>query len=1075
MIFSPRSAPSFGPCRTAAIQAFSACFALVWLALPTVRPVFGQTERPTFSVDPSWYQALTYRMPGPYRGGRVTAVTGVPGPEPVLYMGATGGGVWKSTTHGLQYTNVSDGYFDVGSIGALAVAPSDSNVVYAGTGSACIRSNVSTGRGVYKSLDAAETWMYIGLPEAGQIGSMAVHPTDPNLLYVAALGHPFGPNPERGVYRTYDGGTSWEQILYVSDSTGAASVAINPDQPNEIYATMWRAERKPWTIISGGLEGGLYKSIDGGDTWTQLTDGLPTGLRGKIDVSLSPANPERVYALVEAPADEGGLYRSDNGGASFMQINDQKSLLYRPFYYTHVHADPLDPDVVYVSNEGFFKSEDGGATFENLRTPHGDHHALWINPANTDYLFQGNDGGATVSLDGGDTWSSIENQPTAEMYHVVVDDRHPYWLYGEQQDNTTIAIPSLPPAPTVHPKQHWRVVAGCETGPLAVHPTDPDIVYGGCKGRFSRYNHRTGQTQQYWVYPYFNYGHPASEMPFRFQRTAPIEISPHDPNVIYHASQFVHKTTNEGRNWQVISPDLTAFETSNQGYSGEPITRDITGEEIYSAIYQLRESPLEEGVLWAGSNDGLIHVTRDGGENWVDVTPDSLLPGGRVQTIEPSVHGRGRAFAALYRYMLDDWAPYLFMTQDYGETWTLLSDSASGIPMNYPTRVIREDPNRRGLLYAGTEFGMFVSFDEGASWQPFQLNLPATPVTDIRIHRKDLVLSTMGRSFWIMDDLSPLHQIDPSLADAAYHLFAPRDAYRYRWSASRERFDGSTPEYPQPGLALHYYLAEVPEEEIVLEILDNQGRVLRSFRSDSTASAPSTPPDQNMQAFFRPPTPEVVLPKKEGLNRFYWDMHYQGPQHLDGESLWPDTGPLAEPGPYRIAMRIGDWSATQYVRLLLDPRLAGDGVSPADVEAQVLLALRIRDNITALTQTVQRIREIRQQIGDIQSARDEDNAVSRQTDEITTALTALEDALIQTQAGKVGAQLKPKLLRQLTYLYGMLDAADQTPGEDAYVRIGDIEAELDEHVRTLEILIAEDISALNARLERMGYSPVSVD
>ena len=1026
------------------------------------------------SLASSFQEAFAYRMPGPYRGGRVTAVAGYPGDVPTLYMGSTGGGVWKSTNNGLSYTNVSDGFLKVGSIGSIAVAEADSNVIYVGTGSAGIRSNVSTGRGVYKSLDAGETWMYAGLPEAGQIGEVAVHPQDPELVYVAALGHPFGPNAERGVYRSYNGGVNWEQVLYVSDSTGAASVVINPDNPDELYASMWRAERKPWTIISGGQEGGVYKSSDGGTTWTQLTAGLPSGLIGKIDLSISPTNTQRLYALVEAPGDSSGLYRSDDAGASFVHVNNQKSLTYRPFYYTHVHADPVNPDIVYVSNERFYRSDDGGTTFSSIDTPHGDHHALWINPENTNYLFQGNDGGATVSLDGGRSWSSITNQPTAEMYHVVVDNQHPYWLYGEQQDNSTIMIPSLPPTASrpLSPKQHWKAAAGCETGPIAVHPGKPHIVYGGCKGRFSRLNHHTGQEKQYWVYPHFNYGHAASDMPFRFQRTAPIEISPHNPDVIYHASQFVHRTTNEGANWQIISPDLTAFEPDKQGYSGEPITRDITGEEIYSAIYQVRESPLIEGVIWTGSNDGLIYVSRDGGENWVNVTPDSIPPGGRVQTIEPSPHTSAKAYVAIYRYMLDDWAPYILKTEDFGDTWSLLTDSTSGIPMDHPTRVVRADPDRPGLLYAGTEFGMHVSFDDGMHWEPFQFNLPATPVTDIKVHRKDLVLSTMGRSFWILDDLSPLHEVDSLILASPLHLFKPRDTYRYRWAATTSRFDGAAPEYPPPGVTFYYYLNELPEGRVALEITNPQGVVVRSFTSNSAgAVATEVSP---MDPYFRPPTPESMLPLKTGVNAFTWDLRYQGAELLQpGE--FASGGPMAEPGAYTVTLRAAGQVVSQSFTLLIDPRVTDDEVTQADIEAQVLLMLRIRDRITELRRVVRQIRSAQAQLNRRIVQNNEDAGLSDRMQGMLDELVRIEEALIQTQEGKVGAQLKPKLMRQLTYLYGMLSSADQSPGEDAYVRFEDIELELQGHMQAFSALIDEELQALNVQLRDKSQGPIDID
>jgi len=1018
--------------------------------------------------SPKLYEGLDYRMIGPYRGGRVTAVTGVPGNPPTLYFGSTGGGIWKTTNNGRNYQNVSDKYFKVGSIGAISVSKSHPNIIYVGTGSACIRSNVSTGRGVYKSTDDGETWNFIGLPEAGQIGKMVVHPEDPDLVYVAVLGHAFGPNSERGVYRSKDGGETWKQVLFVSDRTGAVDLSMNPGNPNEIYACMWRAERKPWTIISGGKEGGVYKTVNGGDTWTRLTKGLPEAPIGKTAVSVSPTNPKRVYVLVEAPGEKRGLYRSDNSGQHFSLINSQKSLMHRPFYYTHVTADPKDENTVYVNNEGFFRSVNAGSTFTRVRTPHGDNHDMWINPENTDFLFQANDGGANVSLDGGKSWSEQYNQATAELYHVVVDNQFPYWVYGEQQDNSTIRVPSLPPVASrlISPKQFWLAVAGCETGPLAVHPLKPHIVYGGCKGRFSRYNGLTGQEMQYWVYPHFNYGHAASEMPFRFQRTSPIEISPHNPDVIYHTSQYVHKTTDEGQTWEIISPDLTAKPAGTQGYSGEPITRDITGEEIYSTIYAFRESLHEEGVLWAGTNDGLVHISRDGGQNWKNITPPDLPSGGRVQTMEPSPHAPGRALVAIYRYMLDDWSPYIYKTEDYGTSWKRLTDGTNGIPDDYPTRVIREDPARKGLLYAGTEFGMFVSFDDGKHWQSLQLDLPATPITDIKVHHNDLVLSTMGRSFWILDDVTPLHQLNEKVASSSAYLFKPRDTYRSRWPSTRRRGDGATPEYPSNGVMIYYYLAKEGSEELIVDILDAAGDPVRSFSSDTTKIASRSDAEES---FRRRPLPKP-LSEKAGMHRFIWDMRY--PDTAPLESLRAERGPLAVPGPYQVRLTIGDWSQTQNFELLIDPRVAADGVTVADLREQFDLNTRISDRISELRQAVLRIREVRSHLDSAATHSESSADIVAQAKSIRVKLTETEQALVQTEKGKVGAQLKPMLNRQLTYLYGMTTVADQKPGYDAGKRLEDIEKILALHLADLQDLLTEELPKLNIKLQARGLTTV---
>jgi len=1036
------------------MPSFPRLSAILFLLLTFVT-VDVRAQDPNVVFDPALYAGLKYRMVGPHRGGRVTAVAGVPGDSTALYFGSTGGGVWRSTTFGRKWTNVSDDFFAVGSIGAIGVAPSDGSVLYVGTGSACIRSNVSTGRGVYKSTDSAKTWTFAGLPETGQIGAVVVHPTDPNRVFVAALGHPFGPNPERGVYRTTDGGGTWERVLFVSDSTGAVDLVMNPDSPDELYAAMWRGERKPWTIISGAAgEDGIYKTTDGGDTWAKLGGGLPEGLVGRIGLALSPANPSRLYALVEAPEGEAGLYRSDDGGAHFRLINTEQKLRNRPFYYMHITADPKDPGVVYVNNEGFFKSTDGGATFKRMRTPHGDNHALWIHPDDPRFLFQANDGGVNVSLDGGATWTTQYNQPTAELYHVVVDDRTPYRLYGEQQDNSTISVPSLPPGPTIDPKQHWYAVGGCETGPIAVNPTDPDIVYAACKGRFMRYNHRTGQTQQYWVYPHFNYGHAARDMPYRFQRTAPLEVSPHDPHVIYHGSQYVHRTTNEGRTWDIISPDLTAHPPGTQGYSGGPITRDITGEEIYGSLYQIRESPLEKGVLWVGSNDGLVHVSRDGGATWHDVTPKGLPPGGRVQTIEPSPHDPAKAYVAVYRYMLDDWQPYIYRLDDYGARATRLTDGTNGIPDDHPTRVVREDPDRAGLLYAGTEFGLFVSFDDGAHWQSLQQNLPATPVTDIRVHRQDLVLSTMGRSFWILDDLTPLHQLTDRVAAARAHLFKPRDVVRMRWSRERDPDGGAAPEAPPYGALIDYTLADPPKGRVTLEILDAADHIVRAFSSEKTSrDSAEVSDEQKMRHYIAERTGSPQLPATPGMHRVAWDLHYEGPVALlKGSS--GGRGPLAPPGTYRSRLTIGDVQQTQSFTVEIDPRVAADGVTEADLRAQFDLNRRIRDRISDVRRAVARIRAEKARLRGVS-----DNAKSARVyagiNRLVARLDTLENALVQTKSGKVGAQLMPMLQRQLTYLYSMTTSADQRPGRDATLRLTDIEQKLDGHLAALDAALKE--------------------
>lgn len=933
----------------------------------------------------------------------MTAVAGIPGSPGTFYMGSTGGGVWKTADFGQTWKNVSDGYFQTPSIGAIRVAPSNSNVVYVGTGSDAIRSNVITGRGVYKSTDGGKTWQFLGLSDAGQIGAVLIDPHDPDTVFIAALGHAFGPSPDRGVYRSRDGGATWEKVLFVSDQTGAVDLEFAPHNPREVYASMWHGQRKPWTIISGSKDSGVYKSSDAGSHWKKLGGGLPEGLVGKSDLAVSAADPNRLYVLIEAPRGEGGLYRSDDRGRTFRRVSNQRGILDRPFYYTNVDADPTNADVVYINSTAFYKSEDGGATFKGLRTPHGDNHDMWINPADSRIFIQSNDGGATVTRDGGKTWSTQNNQPTAELYQVNVDDRFPYWVYAGQQDDSTIRVPSLPPyPPALGPHSFWEEIGGCETGPAVPKPGDPDIVYSNCKGRFGRYNARTGQEKQYYVGAVNMYGHNPADLKYRFQRVSPIFVSPHNPKVVYHASQYLHRSTDEGATWETISPDLTADEPSRQVISGEPITRDITGEEFYSTIYAVQESPLREGLIWVGANDGPVHVTRDGGQSWQDVTPADLPPGGRVQTVEPSPHDPARAYIAVYRYLLDDWQPYIYRTEDYGKSWTRLTDGENGIPADDPTWVIREDPRREGLLFAGTEFGMYLSFDDGAHWQPFQLNLPIVPVTDIKIFRNDLVLSTMGRSFWILDDLSPVRQFTPKVTELEAYLFAPAPAFHMRYRTPRG--GGTTPEYPPPGAWIDYYCSR-PVSDLELEVFDDAGDLIRSLVSGQAgekAAVPKTAP---------------------GLHRLHWDLRQQGiPAPTAGRSI---RGPMVSPGTYRLRLRVGGRSMEREMEVRMDPRIEADGVTRSDLQAQEFLSLQIRDAIKRGQDLAGEMSELRGRLAPHPQG---------QAGSPEEKLAELYSQLVTAE----GPYPQPMLIDQLRYLYSMLDRADQRPGRDAYRRFEEL-------------------------------------
>jgi photosystem II stability/assembly factor-like uncharacterized protein len=986
--------------------------------------------------DPSVFKGLKYRCIGPSRGGRVTTVTGIASQPSVFYMGATGGGVWKTTDYGQNWINVSDGFFETGSIGAIQVADSDPDIVYVGTGSDGIRSNVIVGRGVYKSENAGKSWKFIGLREAGQIGAVEIHPENPDIVFVAAIGNVFGPNPERGVFRSLDGGGTWEKVLFLSDKTGAVDLEFSPDNPDEIYACFWHCERKPWTIISGAAEGGLFKSCDGGTTWVHLTQGLPQDLIGKSDLAVSPAAPDRVYVLMEA-APGGGLYRSDDRGQSFTLISDKEDLVNRPFYYTNLDADPTDGDVLYVNTGRFWKSQDGGKTWQSRPTPHGDNHDMWINPQNPDIFIQSNDGGANVSLDGGKTWSTQHNQPTAELYQVDIDDQFPYWVYAGQQDSSTIAVPSLPPYPSpTGPSGYWLSVGGCETGPAVPKPGNHNIVYANCKGRFGRYNKETGQEMQFYVGAANMYGHNPKDLKYRFQRVSPIHVSPHDSNVVYHASQYLHKTTDEGVTWETISPDLTAFDPSKQVISGSPITRDITGEEFYSTIYAVRESPLEKGLIWVGANDGPIHVTRNGGKTWAEVTPRDLPPGGRVQTVEPSPHRAGKAYVAVYRYMLNDWQPYIFRTEDYGRTWTLLTTGQNGIPKDYPTRAVREDPDREGLLYAGTEFGLFISFDDGMHWQSFQLNLPVTPVTDIRVHQKDLVLSTMGRSFWILDNVTPLHQLGESVIAASSHLYPPRDAYRMHYRARSFRGPVTVPEYLEPGVMIDYFLAEKTEGALSLEIRDANGSLIRSLSSEKQdVSLEGLSFEDLVEAMKKVGGPR--LSKSPGMNRIFWDMSHAG-AWSGGSGFRSRGGPMVAPGTYQATLIVGDLIHSERFRVLMDPRVKEDGVTQADLVALESLALQVRDTLSRANRLVESIRR----------AKDSEEIGRDKKEKLTAIYTKLVTA--------EGPYPQPMLVDQISYLYSMLTTADQKPGRDAYLRLDELNRELSVCISEVEDILENE-------------------
>ena len=961
------------------------------------------------SVDPALFKGLRYRLVGPSRGGRVTTVTGVPSQPRTFYMGVASGGVFRTTDGGATWTPTTDGKVPLGSTGSIAVADSDPNVIYLGTGSDGVRSNVSTGRGVYKTTDGGDTWTFVGLHDAGQIGAVRIHPTNPDIVWVSAMGNAFTPNAERGIFKTTDGGKTWKKTLFISDGVGAMDVELQPGNPNVVYAWMSHLERKPWTIVSGSREGGFYKSTDGGETFTHITTGLPTELIGKGNLAVTAAKPDRIYALVEAKPG-GGFYRSDDTGRTWTLVNTQGSLIQRPFYYTTLGADPTNADVVYAGAEGFFKSTDAGRTFTTLRTPHGDNHDIWINPNDGKVMIQSNDGGANVSFDGGRTWSSQMNQPTSEIYGVWVDTQFPYKLYGAQQDSNTVIISSQAEPYTL---ADWRNGPGCETGPIMPHPKNPDIVYGSCKGQYGVMDLKTGQEKNYWIGAQSLYGNPASDLILRFQRVSPMATSPHDPNVLYYGSQYLHRTMNMGVTWETISPDLTAKPAGTQGASGGPITRDVTGEEFYSTLYAITESPLEKGVIWVGSNDGPFHVTRDNGKTWTNITPNDLPPGGRVQYIDASPHRPGSAYYAVYRYLLGDFQPYLYLTNDYGKSWKRLTDGTNGIPADTPTRIVREDPDREGLLYAGTEFGLYVSFDNGGHWQSFQLNLPNVPVTDIKAYRKDLVVTTQGRAFWILDNISSLHQIAPRIGATSVHLYKPRDGYRTRVAPT------------VLGPNVEYYLPATATGPVTIDILDATGKPVNSYNSETPAATggrgrgggAAAPDDPDMVPQGRGrggPPPRVT--KNAGLNRFVWDVRNK-------------DGITTPPGRYQAKLTVGAATLTQPFTVLIDPRIAAEGVTVADLKEQFDHNVRMRAMVTEVNSLATRVRDAQ---ATLRGAAGADAEKARAVDALAAKLL--------TEPVRYG---KPGLQAQITYLAGMTATVDQKIGRDAIERCAVLKKELD--------------------------------
>jgi photosystem II stability/assembly factor-like uncharacterized protein len=1036
---------------------------LLWIHSNTSAKESGSTVASTPSTP---FQALKYRNIGPSRGGRCTAVTGIPGQPHVFFMG-TAGGIWRTLNAGQSWENISDKFFESGSIGAIAVSESDPNVIYVGTGQSTIRGNVALGVGVYKSMDGGKTWKHSGLRSAGQISRIRIHPKDPNLVFVAVVGNAFVPNEERGLFRSKDGGKTWEKILYISSKTGVADLDMDRSNPRILYASAWTGQRKPWTIVSGSEESGLYRSTDGGDTWEKLAGGLPQGIVGKIGIAISPANSSRVWALVEA--EEGGLFRSDDAGLTWKRLdtNQKRRLYQRAWYYMHIFADPRDDQKVYILNVDQFRSRDGGETFEVIDVPHGDGHDLWINPEDTSILIMGGDGGASVSLDDGKNWSTLLNQPTAEMYNVNVDGRFPYRIYGAQQDNTTISLPSRQ-LPGVTPYEHWRDVGGGESGHIGFEFHNPDIIYSGSYGgELTRLNVNTGDMQNVMVYPQMEIGLAARDLRYRFNWNAPLHVSRHNPKVIYYSSQFVHRSTDGGYSWQVISPDLSRNDKTKQDYSGEPITKENTGIEVYSNILVFEESPVRAGLFWTGSDDGLVHVSEDDGKTWRNVTPPDLPEWGTVNNIDPSPHDPRKAYIAVHNYRLGDSRPYIFRTDDYGKTWRLLTNGKNGIPAGTPSRVVREDPGREDLLYAGTETGMYLSMDDGRSWQPLQLNLPIVPITDLQISQTDLILSTQGRSFWILDDLTVIQQkAAGDVPEKKPYLLKPRDTYRMRMP--------KTDANPPNGALIFYSLPDQTEKEVLIEIYDSTDHLIQKFSSD------------------RPPKPNPEFPydvmgsydgdrkveKNPGLNRFVWDLRYPPVDFPEGTIVWGLVGgPKVPPGIYKISLSIGDYKQSQTFQLLKDPRIAA---SEQDLNEQFQIKLHLWDLLNQIYAGVKTLRSVRKQAGEaakrMQASGKDAPRITGAAEELSMKLSSIEQELMQprNEADQDTENFPTKLDNQIAYLCMQLDASDGKPTSGQTERTVDLEKETSVLLSKLKTVLDSDIATFNDLATTQGLKPILV-
>lgn len=1002
------------------------------------------------------FSSLKLRQVGPFRGGRVDAVTGVPGEPLVYYFGGTGGGVFKTTDGGHIWHPITDGQINFGSIGSIAVADSDHNVIYAGTGESAIRGNASHGDGVYKSTDAGKTWKHVGLEDTQQIGQIRIDPHDPNIVYVAALGHMAGSNAERGVFRSKDGGSTWQKVLYKSDKAGAIDLAMDSTNPRVLYASLWQVVRHPWTFESGGQDSGIWKSTDGGDTWSELThnQGMPKGVFGRIGLAVSPVVPERVWALIEAQ--EGGVYRSDNAGQTWTKLNGENSIKQRAWYYSQIFADPKNEYTVYAVNTALFKSTDGGKTFTTIRNQHGDNHDMWIAPEDPNRFIESSDGGAQISFDGGKSWSTEDNQPTGQFYRVAVDNDFPFHIYGAQQDNTTVETLSRSNSGAITTSD-WHEVGGGESGWVAPDPLSSNDVYAGSyDGLLTRYDNKTGSERNVNAWPDNPMGSGVEAMKYRFQWSFPLLFSLHDPHRLYAGANALLATTDEGQHWRVMSPDLTRNDKSKQGPSGGAITKDNTAVEYYDTIFTVDESPVKAGVIWVGSDDGLIHVTRDDGKTWQNVTPKDMPEWIRINSIAASPFDSGTAYAAATMYFSDDFHPFLYRTTDYGKSWTKI---VSGIPDDDFTRAIRPDPNQKGLLFAGTESHLFISYNDGNSWLPFQLNLPAVPVTDITFQKEQdvMVLSTQGRGFYVMDDMPLVRALNPAIFSRGKdaELFPVKKTIRFDGGSNLSR-DPTAGQNPPNGAVIYYYLKSKPSSEVKLRFLTADGKVVREVSSKPKKGEEQEPESDNPMRRRS----GVLAPAKEGLNKYVWDLRYDDATGFPGLLMWDGSlrGPMAIPGEYKVELLVDGKTVTRNFAVVKDPRAP---TTPEDFQRQLDLALKIRDRVSEANQSVIAIRAARDQLKSFLTNSDE--KVKTQAKQLTDELTGVEEAIYQTKlhANEDALNYPIKLNNKLASVEGVVEESDVAPTAQSYAVFDELSAQLQNQLDQLHKVEKTGIAEFN--------------